>query len=120
MFVYVCQKLWIFLGIFCENIFFGELYSEECFIVVVSVCRLEKIIGILLNGNMMLIGNGFRFKLIFSQWECLNLVCVVYFLVLIILLDNFFSYVDILMVNEIFDECIKGFLGFCLCFVVMC
>lgn len=39
--VYVSYKLWIFFGILCENIFFGEFYEDECYLVVIKVCKLD-------------------------------------------------------------------------------
>lgn len=108
---YACQKPWIFSGTLRENILFGEPYSEERFTAVVRACRLEKTIGILPNGNMTLIGNGSRLKLTLSQRERLNLARAAYTSASIILLDNPLSHVDTPMANEIFDECIKGFLG---------
>lgn len=108
---YACQKPWIFSGTVRENILFGEPYSAERFADVVRACRLDETIGILPNGNMTFIGNGSGIKLTLSQRERLNLARAAYSSASIILLDNPLSHVDIPMANEIFDECIKGFLG---------
>ena len=108
---YVCQKPWIFSGTVRENILFGEPYSEDRFAAVVRACRLEKTIGILPNGIMTLIGNGSGIKLTLSQRERLNLARTAYSSASIILLDNPLSHVNTPIANEIFDECIKGFLG---------
>lgn len=72
----------------------------------------------LLDGDMIKIGYG-GYKLVFSQQEFINVVCVFYLLVFIVLMDNFFSYVSILVVNQVFDDCILSFFLFCLCVVVM-
>ena len=108
---YACQKPWIFSGTVRENILFGEPYSAERFADVVRACRLDETIGILPNGNMTFIGNGSGIKLTLSQRERLNLARAAYSSASIILLDNPLSHLDIPMANEIFDECIKGFLG---------
>lgn len=108
---YVCQRPWIFSGTVRENILFGEPYSEERFAAVVTACRLDETIGILPNGNMTFIENGRGIKLTLSQRERLNLARAAYSSASIILLDNPLSHVDTPMANEIFDECIKGFLG---------
>ena len=108
---YVCQKPWIFSGTVRENILFGEPYNEERFTAVVRACRLDKTIGVLPNGNMAFIGKGCGIKLTLSQQERLNLARAAYSLASIILLDNPLSHVDTPMANEIFDECIKGFLA---------
>ena len=108
---YACQKPWIFSGTVRENILFGEPYSAERFADVVRACRLDETIGILSNGNMTFIGNGSGIKLTLSQRERLNLARAAYSSASIILLDNPLSHLDIPMANEIFDECIKGFLG---------
>ena len=108
---YVGQKPWIFSGTVRENILFGEPYSEERFAAVVRACRLDETIGALPNGTTTLIGNGRGIKLTLSQRERLNLARAAYSSASIILLDNPLSHVDTPMANEIFDECIKGFLG---------
>ena len=108
---FVCQKPWIFSGTVRENILFGEPYSEDRFAAVVRACRLEKTIGILPNGIMTFIGNGSGIKLTLSQRERLNLARAAYSSASIILLDNPLSHVNTPIANEIFDECIKGFLG---------
>ena len=110
MLAYVGQKPWIFSGTVRENILFGERFSEERFAAVVRACRLDDSISVLPNGNMALIGDG-GIKLTLSQRERLNLARAAYSSASIILLDNPLSHVDTSMANEVFDECIKGFLG---------
>ena len=108
---YVCQKPWIFSGTVRENILFGEPYSEDRFAAVVRACKLDKTIDFLPNGNTTSIGNGSGIKLTLSQRERLNLARAAYSSASIILLDNPLSHVDTPIANEIFDECIKDFLG---------
>lgn len=107
---YVGQKPWIFSGTVRENILFGEPYSEGRFLAVVKACRIDETIGVLPNGDMTFIGDG-GIKLNLSQRERLNLARAAYSSASIILLDNPLSHVDTPMANEIFDECIKGFLA---------
>ena len=110
MLAYVGQQPWIFSGTLRENILFGERYREERFAAVVRACRLDDTIGVLPNDHRTVIGDG-GIKLTLSQRERLILARAAYSSASIILLDNPLSHVDTSMANEIFDECIKGFLA---------
>lgn len=42
--VYVLQQVWIYNGILCQNIFFGQDDEEDKFIEVIKVCVLDKVL----------------------------------------------------------------------------
>ena len=107
---YVGQRPWIFSGTLRENILFGEPYREERFLSVIRACKLEQDIKLLCDGDMTIVGEG-GIKLNLGQWERLNLARAAYSSASIILLDNPVSHVDIVRANEIFEECIQGFLA---------
>ena len=107
---YVGQKPWVFSGTLRENILFGEPYNEDRFLAVVRACKLEEDIAGLPNGNMAYIGEG-GVKLNLGQRERLNLARAAYSSASVILLDNPISHVDNALANQIFDECIQGFLA---------
>ena len=107
---YVSQKPWIFKGTVRENIMFGEQYRDERFLAVLRACKLDETIRSLPNGDLTIIGDG-GIKLTLGQRERLNLARAAYSSASIILLDNPLSHVDTPLANQIFDECIKGFLA---------
>lgn len=107
---YVSQKPWIFKGTVRENIMFGEQYREERFLAVLKACKLDETMQYLPNGDMTIIGDG-GVKLTIGQRERLNLARAAYSSASITLLDNPVSHVDTPLANQIFDECIKGFLA---------
>lgn len=107
---YVGQKPWIFSGTVRENIVFGEPYRNERFLTVLKACKLDETIGCLPNGDMTIIGDD-GIKLTLGQRELLNLARAAYSSASIVLLDNPLSHVDTHLANQIFDECIKGFLA---------
>lgn len=107
---YVGGKPWIFSGTVRENILFGEPYRKERFLAVIRACKLDEYIAVLPNGDMTVIGDS-GIKLSLGQRERLNLARAAYSSASIILLDNPLSHVDTSLANQIFDECIKGFLA---------
>lgn len=107
---YVGQKPWIFSGTVRENILFGEHYREEQFLAVITACKLDEIIGGLPDGDMTKIGDG-GFWLTPGQRELISLARASYSSAYIILMDNPLSHVSDSLANQIFNECIIGFLA---------
>ena len=107
---YVGEKPWVFSGSLRENILFGEPYKEDRFMAVIKACKLEEDIDGLPNDNATIIGEG-GIELNLGQRERLNLARVAYSSASIILLDNPISHVDSVLANQIFEECVQGFLA---------
>lgn len=107
---YVGQKPWIFSGTLRENILFGDPYNEERFLAVITACKLGEDVAVLPSAENTYIGEGGS-ELTLGQRQRINLARAAYSTASIILLDDPVSHLDTLLANQIFDDCIEGFLA---------
>ena len=107
---YVSHKPWIFSGTLRENILFGEPYEDERYLAVTKACKLDQEIALLPNGDFTIIGQG-GMRLNLGQQERVNLARAAYSTASIILLDNPLNHLNTMLADQIFEECIQGFLA---------
>ena len=107
---YTEQQPWIFSGTFRDNILFGRTLDPQRLQQVISACSLMDDIACFPDGDMTLIGER-GVTLSGGQKARVALALAVYRVAEIYLLDDPLSAVDMKVGREIFDNCVRGFLG---------
>ncbi|CAM9715367.1 unnamed protein product, partial [Chrysoparadoxa australica] len=102
---YVPQTAWIPNDTLRNNILFGSPYDEERYRRVLSVCRLERDLELLDNGDMTEIGEQ-GINLSGGQKQRLSIARAVYSNADLYLLDDPLSALDAQVGKEVFDGCI--------------
>ncbi|KAJ8920723.1 hypothetical protein NQ315_004862 [Exocentrus adspersus] len=106
---YASQEPWLFTGSIRDNILFGQAMNLKRYQEVCRVCALETDFSLLPNGDGTLVGDRGA-TLSGGQKARINLARAVYKDVDIYLLDDPLSAVDMHVGEELYRNCISGFL----------
>ncbi|CAG9825034.1 unnamed protein product [Phaedon cochleariae] len=107
---YASQEPWLFGASVRQNILFGQEYDQEKYEEVVRVCALERDFTIFPNGDKTLVGER-GVSLSGGQRARINLARTVYKEADIYLLDDPLSAVDTHVGEQLFHDCICGYLS---------
>lgn len=114
---YASQEPWLFPGSVKQNILFGQPYNKERYNKVINVCCLRTDLDLLPRGDLTIAGDR-GLNLSKGQQARINLARAVYKECSIYLLDDCLSSLDAHVSQQVFDDCIKGFLKDKLCIMV--
>uniref|UniRef100_A0A667Z628 Multidrug resistance-associated protein 4 n=1 Tax=Myripristis murdjan TaxID=586833 RepID=A0A667Z628_9TELE len=107
--IYASQQPWVFPGTIRSNILFGKELNTQKYEKVLRACALKKDLGLLPDGDLMLIGDRGA-TLSGGQKARVNLARAVYQDADIYLLDDPLSAVDAEVGRHLFEQCICGLL----------
>lgn len=106
---YASQEPWLFAGTVRQNILFGLPMDKQRYRTVVQKCALERDFTLLPYGDKTIVGDR-GVSLSGGQRARINLARAVYKQADIYLLDDPLSAVDTHVGQELFKQCITGFL----------
>ncbi|RUS29226.1 P-loop containing nucleoside triphosphate hydrolase protein [Jimgerdemannia flammicorona] len=107
---YSSQSPWIFAGSIRDNILFGERYDEKRFHEVIRVCELERDLSLFARGEHELIGEK-GVTLSGGQRARVSLARATYSQADLYILDDPLSAVDPSVGRNLFNNCIRGYMG---------
>lgn len=107
---YASQEAWLFVGSVRLNILFGRPFIKERYQKVVEVCALLPDFALLPYGDRTIIGER-GVSLSGGQRARVNLARAVYKEADIYMLDDPLSAVDVHVAQQLFMNCVCGFLG---------
>ncbi|XP_063924445.1 probable multidrug resistance-associated protein lethal(2)03659 [Zophobas morio] len=106
---YASQEAWIFSASIKQNILFGEEEDEKKYRRLIRACALERDFSLFANGDQTLVGER-GVMLSGGQKSRINLARAVYRDADIYLLDDPLAAVDASVAQQIFNECVLGYL----------